>query len=138
MLRALIVMAIVLIIAVCSSCSCDWHLKRAKAKCGELEKGEVVVHDTIITQTIQKDTVFKYFTRDTVIVRQKNMTVKYFYNMKDSTVYLNGNCKGDTIIKTVRVPYEKTVVKVDYFPKWLWWAIGIIIALGIVFRLLKV
>lgn len=137
-LRVLIVMTIALIIALCSSCSCDWHIKRAKSKCGEVGTDVITLYDTIIVNSVTKDTVFKYFTKDTVIVKQKNLTVKYFYNIKDSTVYLKGNCKGDTVIKTIKVPYEKTVIKVDYFPKWIWWAIGIILALGIVLRLLKV
>lgn len=116
-----------------SSCSCDWHLQRAEAKCGKLVNDTITVVDTLIIPTIQKDTVFKYNVRDTVIVHQKNMTYKYYFRQKDSTVYLDGKCLGDTIIKVIKVPYEKTVVKVDFFPDWLKWVGGII---GVLFVLL--
>lgn len=116
-----------------NSCSCDWHLQRAEAKCGHVQKDTLFIHDTLIRPTIQKDTIFKYFVKDSVIVREGKLVMKYYYNSHDSTVYLQGKCISDTIIKEIKVPYEKTVVKVDYFPSWLKWVGGII---GILFVLL--
>lgn len=99
-----------------------------------------MVKDTVITNTIKRDTVFKYYTRDTVVVREGKLVMKYFYNSHDSTVYLNGNCKGDTIYIEKKVPYEKTTVELDYWPRWLkWFVIGLVfvIIVGLVFKMLK-
>ena len=116
-----------------SSCSCDWHLQRAEAKCGKLSNDTITVHDTIITKMVTSDTVFKYFVKDSVIVREGKLVMKYYYNSHDSTVYLQGKCISDTIVKEIKVPYEKTIVKVDFFPDWLKWVGGII---GVLFVLL--
>ena len=120
-----------------ASCSCQWHIDRAEAKCGKLVSDTISVHDTIIIPTVRKDTIFKFNVRDTVIVHQKNMTYKYFYRQKDSTVYLDGKCLGDTIIKVIKVPYEKTIVKVEWLPDWLKWVGGILAVLIIVLALMK-
>lgn len=127
----------ILIALLFASCSCDWHLKRAEAKCGKLVSDTVYVTDTVITKLSQTDTVFKYFVKDSVIVREGKLVMKYYYNSHDSTVYLQGKCLSDTIIKTIKVPYEKTVVKVDYFPDWLKWVGGILLVLIIILALIK-
>jgi hypothetical protein len=52
--------------------------------------------DTIVTETVEKDTIFDWRTvKDTVVLRQDKLTVKYFHT--DSTVYLSGKCDPDTI-----------------------------------------
>jgi hypothetical protein len=54
--------------------------------------------DTIVTKSVETKTVFKNDTiTDTVFVRKDNLTMKYFYNNRDSTVYLWGKCDGDTV-----------------------------------------
>lgn len=67
------------------------------------------VYDTILTESVKTDSVFKFNTvRDTVFLKQDKLTVKYFYNNTDSTVYLSGKCDSDTIrvekiINTIQV-----------------------------------
>ena len=120
-----------------SSCSCDWHLQRAEAKCGHVQKDTLFVHDTIVTKMVTKDTIFKYFVKDSVIVREGKLVMKYYYNSHDSTVYLQGKCISDTIIKEIKVPYEKTVIKTEYFPSWLKWVgciIGVLFILLIIYK----
>ena len=120
-----------------SSCSCDWHLQRAEAKCGHVQKDTLFVHDTIVTKMVTKDTIFKYFVKDSVIVREGKLIMKYYYNSHDSTVYLQGKCISDTIIKEIKVPYEKTVIKTEYFPSWLKWVgciIGVLFILLIIYK----
>lgn len=108
------------------SCSCEWHINRAEKKCGEIRKDTLTVHDTVITKEVKRDTIFRFFQRDTVIIREGKLTMKYFYRDHDSTVYLQGKCISDTIIKEIRVPFDQTVVEVDYFPPWVRWALLII------------
>jgi hypothetical protein len=54
--------------------------------------------DTIVTDSVVTDTIFKHnLVRDTVTLRKDKLTVKYFYNTTDSTVYLWGKCDSDTV-----------------------------------------
>ena len=84
-----------------SSCGCNYHLKKVEKKCGYSTSTEVVTfHDTIYTKRVVKDTIFSFTnSSDTVILKQDNLQIKYFYNTHDSTVYIKGECKTDTIYK---------------------------------------
>ena len=99
------------------SCACDYHMAKIRKKCPHvLEKDTVLVHDTIRISKVTKDTVFKfdYIQKDTVIIKEGRLTMKYFYNTKDSTVYLNGKCDTIKIIREIPVPIEKTIFKYDF------------------------
>lgn len=109
-------------IVLLSSCSCQFYQRKLDKKCPKIQD-TIIIHDTVITSSVTKDTVFKYFQRDTVIVREGKLTMKYFYNSHDSTVYLNGRCAPDTIIREIRVPYEQNRVEVDYWPGWVKWVV---------------
>ena len=130
-----LIIAMILIIAL-SGCSCDYHYNRLSKKC-DLKKDTLVVYVTEITKSVTKDTVFKYYSRDTVVVREGKLTMKYFYNSHDSTVYLNGKCAPDTIIREIRVPYDYVQPNVDYFPGWLKWSVITLLLLIIVGFVLK-
>lgn len=104
-----------------ASCGCNYHMSKVKSKCGFTTKVDTLtLHDTIKTERTIKDTLFKH-TKDTVVLKQNNLTVKYFYNTKDSTIYLQGKC--DTVIKVItkKIP----VSTINYNPnfwdsnKWL-------------------
>jgi hypothetical protein len=84
-----------------SSCGCNYHLKKVEKKCGYSTSTEVITfHDTIYTERIVKDTIFSFTnSSDTVILKQDNLQIKYYYNTHDSTVYIKGECKTDTIYK---------------------------------------
>lgn len=128
---------VILALLLFSSCSCNYHLKRLKSKCGEPATEVVTIHDTIITKEYKRDTLFKYFQRDTVIVREGKLTMKYFYHSNDSTIYLRGNCAADTIYKEVKVPVETTKVTIDYFPKWFIFTLILLIVGLVVLWVLK-
>lgn len=74
--------------------------QRAWTKRGERRgwvKHETII-DTIHVEKAEKDTVFKNsVVRDTVYLKENKLTVKYFYNNHDSTVYLSGKCDSDTL-----------------------------------------
>lgn len=57
----------------------------------------VITHDTIYTKTIQADTTFDD-SNDTVIVERDRLVIRYIH--KNNKVYLQGECKGDTIYLT--------------------------------------
>ena len=136
-LFVLLALALIWLVFTLSSCSCDYHARKVKKKCGTITDTLVLKDTTFITE-VSTDTVFKHSVRrDTLVLKQDKLLVKYFYNSHDSTVYIQGKCLTDTIIKVLRIPYEKTVVTVDYFPTWIKWAIGLLIAAGIVFRIVQ-
>jgi len=92
-------------------------MSKLKKKCSYvLEKDTVLVHDTFIVSQIKKDTIFKfqYFQKDTVIIKEGRLTMKYFYNTIDSTVYLSGKCDTVKIIREIPFPIEKTIFKYDF------------------------
>lgn len=98
-----------------ASCGCNYHLKKVQSKCGFTTKVDTLtLHDTIKTERTIKDTLFKH-TKDTVVLKQNNLTVKYFYNTKDSTIYLQGKC--DTIIKiiTKKIPVSTTNYNTNFW-----------------------
>ncbi|MFN9582257.1 MAG: hypothetical protein ACK566_06270, partial [Bacteroidota bacterium] len=66
----------------------------------------VTVNDTTYTETIKADTTFNAI-KDTVILEKEKLTIKYI-RLRDS-VYLSGQCEGDTIYKTIKVPVYHTI-----------------------------
>jgi hypothetical protein len=130
-LKGLIVLLVLALIWLCTSCSCDFHARKIKKKCGTITD-TLVLRDTVITKELHTDTLFKHSVRrDTIVLKQDKLLVKYFYNSHDSTVYIQGKCLTDTIIKVIKVPYEKTVITLDYFPSWVKW-LGIILVIAII------
>lgn len=120
-----------------NSCSCNYYLKKVQSKCGYTSKTDTLtLHDTITTERTIKDTLFKY-SSDTVVLKQNNLTVKYFYNTKDSTIYLQGKC--DTIIKVVtkKVPIVTNVYKPNFWDSNKWLILVLLIAIITVLALKK-
>ena len=83
-----------------ASCSCGRMARKIERKCGKNAFVDtLVVRDTVRVQSVKKDTIFKYFQNDTVIIREGRLTMKYFYNSTDSTVYLSGKCDTVFVIR---------------------------------------
>jgi len=120
-----------LCVTILTGCGCEYHLRKARAKCGVTTE-TITVHDTITVNSVSTDTLFKFYhtQKDTTIIREGRLTMKYYYNTKDSTVFLSGKCD------TIRVPYEKTIIKNNYHEsigKWYWF---LIILVGLIFVIL--
>lgn len=126
----------VIIIFLLNSCSCDYHYSRLSKKC-QIKQDTLIIHDTLITKESKTDTIFKYYSRDTVVIKEGKLTMKYFYNNHDSTVYLNGMCAPDTIIREIRAHYNFVQPSVDYFPNWLKWSVITLLLLVIIRFILK-
>jgi hypothetical protein len=89
----------------------------------------ITVHDTIIIDSIQVDTVFSD-TIDSVFITKDRIEIRYI--KKFGKIYIEGKCKGDTIY------YEKKVIvevpincpKLSWLNQMaidsLWWLIVII------------
>ncbi len=102
--------AIWCIILILASCTPQKRLNRLVKKHPELIKVDTLsVHDTIHIEAIKADTVFKDTTflrllRDTITVVNDRLTIKQYYH-RDS-IFIEGQCKGDTLIREIRVPYK--------------------------------
>lgn len=119
------------------SCNPEKHLAHFIKRHPELVKSDTVwKRDTIWTKLVQKDTSFYFAAPDTVFINQGKLQVKYYYNRHDSTIYLQGKCKPDTVIKLYAQAINNTNVKPpalgwgDKIKLWLWdngWWIALLI-----------
>lgn len=122
------------ILILLSSCTCNYHLNRAKLKCGYSFKSDTVLKkDTVLINSVQTHTVFYYNQKDTVIVKEGRLTMKYFYS--DSTVYLAGKCDTVFVVKDVPIVVNKTEVKESH-PWWVHVFLILLAITGIVFVVL--
>lgn len=91
---------ILLLIILTSSC---YTKKKAIEKFCKSDSVSIIVHDTIKTETITTDTVFSTML-DTVIIKEGKLSIRYI-KVRDS-VYINGECEGDTIYLTKEVKVQ--------------------------------
>lgn len=122
-----------------SSCSANWHIKRAIKKDPTILLSDTItVNDTIkvTTERVYKDSIFMV-SNDTTIIVKDNLIIKHF--ISNDTVFLSGEC--DSIIKyipyEVKVPYKYIIQ--DKKPNYLNWLVGLIVlVVGVVLlRILK-
>lgn len=126
------IIAILITVLYCLLCSCYTKNKAIKKFCKQDSIVTfVTVHDTVTTQTIQADTTLSSSnTHDTIVLVRDKMVIKYY--KKDSIVYLQGTCQGDTIYiqKTVKVSVPVTVPKLSWLNQFVvdykWWILFII------------
>jgi hypothetical protein len=90
-----LVISFLIAFVICFMASCGQkHWQHRGEKKGWIE----TKIDTIVTDSVVTDTIFKHnLVRDTLTLHKDKLTVKYFYNTTDSTVYLWGKCDGDTV-----------------------------------------
>lgn len=95
----------------------------------------IVLHDTVVVDSITRDTVF-HASIDTVVLTKDKLTISYI-RVRDS-VYLFGKYAGDTIVRhdTVKVTIPFTCPKADLPTLWdhvqaLWWALLLAFMAGV-------
>mgnify|MGYP006883075818 FL=1 len=91
-----------------TSCSAQWHLKKAVQKDPTiLEKDTLVVMDTVVSPPVAiTDTVIMK-QHDTITLVKDRLRVKIV--KVNDTITIDAICDSDTIISIVEVPYEKIV-----------------------------
>ena len=99
------------------SCGCNYHIKKVKGKCGF--SSDTVYKEMIVeVPKVVTDTVFNYYSKDTVIIKEGRLTMKYYYNHFDSTVFLQGECDTVRVVKKIPVTvnkYRKVIPNWVYF-----------------------
>ena len=119
-----------------NSCDCSYHMARVKKKCNQSFLSDTtIVRDTIYSTSVKKDSLFFFNQKDTVVIREGKLVMKYFYN--DSTVYLKGECLTDTIYRDKIIVTNSTEFKEDPLVKYRWWFIGLFLVLLIIAILRK-
>jgi hypothetical protein len=126
---------VIAILILLSSCSASWHIRKAQKKDPSLFTTQIIkVIDTVIVEVPKVDTLFKY-QFDTVEFTIDSIQVKYFYQTKDSTVYLEVDCPDseiitNTITKTERV-FVKPSLKDRIFSAWWLLVIALVVFIAI-------
>lgn len=111
------------IIALAFLCACSPQARLANLikNHPELAHRDTITRvDTITIFPGAADTLIYYKQTDTVIVKENGVTVKYFYNTKDSTVYIHGERDTIRIIREVPVVVNNFDVKPLAWYERLW------------------
>lgn len=99
---------LLLVALLAGSCSASWHLRKAQIKDPSLFNTNTVrVVDTITVEVPKLQAVFKY-KHDTVRITKDSVRIKYFYNTKDSTVFVEADCPDNKVV-TNTVTNTKTI-----------------------------
>ena len=101
-----------------TSCSYERRCQRAQNRIARLTKAcpdilkpdTISLQDTLIIPSVTVDTftLLSHLT-DTVTITRDGVVTRLF--MRGDTVFVRTQCPGDTIVRTLRVPYEKIIVK---------------------------
>lgn len=109
---------IIISLLIITSCTPQRRLHRLLKHHPELiTRDTLTIKDTVITEAIKADTVFIshngidtfYLVKD----KLKIQIVKHFDTLK-----VSGECVGDTIYKTIQIPYDKIVYKKSFIDKY--------------------
>ena len=97
-------------IGLLSSCSAQWHLKRAVKKDPTLLKTDTIaIVDTVVTPPVTlTDTVITR-AQDTVVVQKDKLKVQVVRSY--DTIMVDAVCESDTIVQIVEVPVPSIVMK---------------------------
>ena len=110
-----------LVAIILNSCSLEKRLesklRRAERKIEKLtiKHPELLKRDTvqdtfsITIPSIKHDTAFIDTTSDTTYIYKDKLRIKYI--RVGDTTYIEGECKSDTITRTIEIPVERVVVR---------------------------
>ena len=100
------------------SCSPQKRLNRLITKYPSLvELDTILVRDTVVVENYNYDTTTLIRTHDTtVVINNKKVVLKYFYDTLRETIYHDVECIGDTVYTEKLITVEKAV-----FRELSWW-----------------
>ena len=91
-----------------TSCSAQWHLKKAVQKDPTiLKKDTLVVQDTVVTPPVAITDTVTLKQHDTITIQKDRLKVQLV--KVNDTITINAECASDTIVRTIEVPYEKVI-----------------------------
>lgn len=93
-----------------SSCSSQWHLKRAIKKSPDIIKTEyITITDTVVTKGVEHHDTIVTRSVDTIEVVKEKLQLKIIRT--HDTISIQAKCLPDTIIRTIETPIETVVFK---------------------------
>ena len=118
----LILLVVSIFLTSCSYFSHQSIAQRHLDKIGLEVCDTVTIHDTTVVTESRTDTVLRIseISHDTIIIREGQSEVKYFYNTHDSTIYIEGKCH-DTIIVDEREVQTRVVYRYAPTNNWYKW-----------------
>lgn len=91
-----------------TSCSAQWHLKKAVQKDPMiLKKDTLVVQDTFVVPPVAITDTVILNQHDTITLVKDRLRVKIV--KVNDTITIDAICDSDTIVRIIEVPYEKIV-----------------------------
>jgi hypothetical protein len=132
------------LISILFSCSLEQRSERALRRAIRLNpsiltKDTINIQDTVFTEEIKyvKSGLFEKDTSITVI-NNKYVTLKYFYASKKDSLSHDITLKTDTIVKVVKVPYDRIIQQkkgfVDHYINYILLGFLLIVLIIIVFK----
>lgn len=108
---------IILSLFLITSCSPEKRLHRIAQKYDLIKVDTLVVRDSVFIPSIEADTalIWSQLT-DTITIERERLKIKILRS--HDTLKVFGECKGDTIIRIVKVPYEKIVISETFADKY--------------------
>jgi hypothetical protein len=97
-------------IAFLSSCSAQWHLKKAIKKDPTLLQADTIaIVDTVVTPPVTLTDTVTLRTQDTLVIQKDKLKVKVVRSF--DTIMVDAICESDTIVRVVEVPVPSLVMK---------------------------
>lgn len=94
------------------SCSCNYHIRKVKSKCG-YDSDTVTIHDTVVIESTKLDTVIslREMWHDTVVIVKGKDTYHFFYDTVKRSLEFSHNRQP------ILVPFVKKQVVNKYVEK---------------------
>lgn len=120
------------------SCSGSWHLTQALRKDPSLIQSDTLIQiDTVYRTVARVDTIFK-LSIDTVIYIKDSVIVKHFYNVRDSTIYIEIDCPDcPEVFKEITLPQIMVYPSLWQMVKKVAWTYALLVVL-LVLLVLKI
>ena len=91
-----------------TSCSAQWHLKKAVQKDPAiLERDTLVVTTTVVSPPVAITDTVTLKQHDTITIVKDRLKVQLI--KVNDTITINAECASDTIVQTINVPYDRVV-----------------------------
>lgn len=113
-----------------SSCNLEERIKRAESRAErKIEKlilkfpglaSKDTIRDTIevVVPSVKHDTSFVPVAGDTVLIEKDRLKIQYV--TRNDSVFITGECKGDTIYKVTEIPCETISIEKESDIKFIW------------------
>ena len=103
-------MKYLLIIFALSSCSANYHLRKAIAKDPSILTAQsVTIIDTVIIPSVRFDSVYTTLPNDTITIEKERLKIRVIREL--DTLIISGECQTDTVIRIQEVKVSQIIYK---------------------------